>query len=150
MKLNSPQAASASSLSSASKPTSILQSGTTSQLPLSRAALEGDVRLDNPDVASIGIDTCGWYEGMHLRDAVLASANADHSGIVTAVTCTSSATCGFSSTFRACCFDNARSSTAFNTACLPYDDSVCLSGNPGPATKCWSVFPSCPAMPLHA
>lgn len=142
------QAASASSPSSASRPTIMKPSGTSSQLPLPRAALERVVRLENPDLASIGIDTCGWYEGMHLRDAGLASINADHGGIGTAVTCTSSATCGFSSTFRACCTGHACSSSAFNTACLPYDDLACLAGTQGPATTCWSVCTSCPAYVL--
>lgn len=64
---------------------------------------------------------------------------ADECGIGTAVTCASPAACGFSSTFRACCIGQACSSSAFNTACLPYDDEACLAGTPGPATKCWSV-----------
>lgn len=69
MELNNPRAASALSPSSTARPTSILQSGATSQLPVSRAALEGDARSDNPDNASIGIDTCGWYEGVYIQDS---------------------------------------------------------------------------------
>lgn len=74
---------------------------------------------------------------------------ADECGIGTAVTCASPAACGFSSTFRACCIGQACSSSAFNTACLPYDDEACLAGIPGPATKCWSVYlppPRCPCV----
>lgn len=69
MELKNLQAASALSPSSTSRPTSILHSGATSQLPLSRAALERAARSDDPDEASIGIDTCGWYEGVYIRDS---------------------------------------------------------------------------------
>lgn len=68
----------------------------------------------------------------------------DIDGTGTAVTCPSPAACGFSSTYRACCVGHASSSSTFNTVCLPYDDSICLSGTPGPATRCWSVFPCFP------
>ncbi|KAL2281684.1 hypothetical protein FJTKL_11371 [Diaporthe vaccinii] len=117
MKLNIAQATAARSPSSVSETSGTPQSGTASQPPLTRAAVKGDAPPDNPDDASIGIDTCGWHEG-------------------TAVTCPSPAACGFSSNYRACCVGHTCSSSTFNTVCLPYDDSVCLSGTPGPATRC--------------
>lgn len=74
-----------------------------------------------------------YWVGIHQTDI---------HGTGTAVTCASPAACGFSSTFRACCVGHACSSSTFNTVCLPYDDSVCLAGTPGPATRCWSVCPN--------
>ncbi|KAH8761086.1 hypothetical protein F5883DRAFT_128777 [Diaporthe sp. PMI_573] len=131
MKASILQTASYTGLSTASKPTGALHSGTTSQILPVTAAVEKDAEFDRTGDASIGINTCGWYEGR-------------------AVTCAAPATCGYSSTFRACCVDQACSSSVFNTACLPYDDDACLAGTPGPATKCWSVCSLSPTLSLHA
>lgn len=110
------------------------------QTPLTTEVFEGGIRPNQPGDASIGINTYGWYEGMRPCGAHWASTHpTDDIEIGTAVTCASLATCGFSSTFRACCVNHACSSSVFNTACLPYDDPDCLAGTHGPATKCWSV-----------
>ncbi|KAG6368826.1 hypothetical protein INS49_003042 [Diaporthe citri] len=128
MKVSIVQATAARSPLSASKTTGTPQSGTASQLPLTREPFNGDARLDNPDDASIGIDTCGWFEG-------------------TAVTCPSPAACGFSRTFRACCVGHACSSSVFNTACLPYDDLDARStdtSSPACLTLFWPTTPGAP------
>lgn len=72
MKPSTLQEASASGRSTAPRHTGSLQSVTASILPFTRAAVEIDATIDRTSDASIGINTCGWYKGVHLQTAGLA------------------------------------------------------------------------------
>ncbi|KAG8159918.1 hypothetical protein KVR01_010555 [Diaporthe batatas] len=121
-------AASASGLSKVTTPAGSPRPSTASEIPLITEGAIIDVELQPTLDASIGINTCGWHEGIINR--------ADSSRIGTAVTCASPATCASSSAYLACCIDQQCSSSVFNTGCLPYTDVACKAGTPGPATKC--------------